>query len=179
MINLILIIGFFISVAISEETLFMGYILSNLMASFDKYIALIISAIFFSLIHSFNANINFISMVNLFISGIIFGVAYIYSKSLWFPIALHFSWNFFQGPVFGFNVSGRDTYSLLSTNADTANIWNGGSFGFEASVLSVFFQLIALFIVFLIFKNRASSEIFSQQTKASGNMGLAAMLADE
>lgn len=170
LLDLMLSIVIFILVALSEEILFRGYILSNLMASFNKFIALIISAFLFSLMHSLIANINFIGLLNIFLSGLIFGVAYIYSKSLWFPIALHFSWNFFQGPVFGFNVSGRDTYSLLNTNADTANIWNGGSFGFEGSILSVLFQLIALFIVFIIFKSRATGEIFSKETKATGKV---------
>lgn len=159
--DFILSIGLFVFVAISEEIFLRGYILSNLMASFNKYTALIISAFIFSLLHAANPGFTLISMLSLFIAGLLFGLPYIYTKSLWFPIALHFSWNFFQGTIFGFNVSGKDTYSVITIKENAATIWNGGSFGFEASIICMLFQLIALFIVFLIFKNRASGEILS------------------
>lgn len=84
------------------------------------------------------------------------------------PNALHFSWNFFQGTIFGFNVSGEDTYSLITTTENLANIWNDGGFSFEASLLSILFQLLGLLIVFLIFKNRDSGETFFHRTKAAG-----------
>ncbi len=91
-------------------------------------------------------------------AGLLFGLSYIYTKNLWFPIALHFSWNFFQGTVFGFNVSGKETYSLIITKENSFNIWNGGNFGFEGSILSILFQIFAIGIVFLIFKNRLAIE---------------------
>jgi uncharacterized protein len=107
-----------------------------------------------------NANFTLLSMIDLFIAGFLSGLAYIYSKNLWFPIALHFSWNFFQGTIFGFNVSGKDTYSLIVTKDYSSNIWNGGGFGFEGSVLSIIFQFIAIVMVFLIFKNRKPGNKF-------------------
>ncbi len=171
LLDFILSVGLFVFVAISEEIFVRGYILNNLMASFNKYIALTISALIFSLMHAANPNFNLISMFGLFIGGLLFGLPYIYTKSLWFPIALHFSWNFFQGTIFGFNVSGRDTYSLITTKENFANIWNGGSFGFEASILSILFQLLGLLIVFLIFKNRDSGETLFHGTQAAGNIG--------
>ncbi len=60
----------------------------------------------------------------------------------------------FQETIFGFNVSGRNTYFLIVTKENTINIWNGGNFGFEDSILSIILQLFAIWIVFLIFKNR-------------------------
>ena len=158
-------VGLFAFVAISEEIFLRGYILSNLMKSFNKYIALMISALIFSLMHAANPSFNLISMLGLFMAGLLFGLPYIYTKSLWFLIALHFSWNFFQGTIFGFNVSGKDTYSIITTKESFANIWNGGGFGFEASILSILFQLLGLLIVFLIFKNRRPSETFFREPK--------------
>lgn len=165
LLDFLLSIGIFVFVAISEETFLRGYILSNLMVSFNKYIALIISALIFSLMHAANPSYNLIGMFGLFIAGLVFGLPYIYTKSLWFPIALHFSWNFFQGTIFGFNVSGKDTYSLITIKENFSNIWNGGAFGFEASMLSIFFQLLGLLFVFFIFKNRAPRETFLGQPK--------------
>lgn len=159
-VDFILSVGLFLFIAISEELLLRGYILNNLMASFNKYIALIISSVVFSLLHAANPNYNLLSMFSLFMSGLIFGLAYIYTNNLWFPIALHFSWNFFQGTIFGFNVSGKDTYSLIITKDFTENIWNGGDFGFEGSILSIIFQLIAIILIFLILKNRLTKNAF-------------------
>ena len=149
-------VGVFICVAVLEELFLRGYVLNNLLTSFNKYTALIISSVIFSLMHAPNPNISLIGLIGLFVAGIFFGLSYIYTKSLWFPIGLHFSWNFFQGTIIGFNVSGKSTYSLIITKMNTRNIWNGGDFGFEASLLSILFQLFAILIVFVIFKNRLS-----------------------
>ncbi len=154
--DLIYTIGLFTFVAFTEELLLRGYILNNLMASFNHKTALIISAVLFSLMHAPNPSFNFIAMINLFLTGLLFGLPYLYTRSLWFPIALHFSWNLFQ-TLFGFNVSGKDTYSIIAIKHSIANIWNGGDFGFEASILCILFQLIAIPIVYWFFYKRVES----------------------
>ena len=155
-IDLLLSVDVFIFVAVLEELFLRGYVLNNLLTSFNKYTALIISSVIFSLMHAPNPNANVIGLFGVFVAGIFFGLSYIYTKSLWFPIGLHFSWNFFQGTIFGFNVSGKSTYSLIITKMNTRNIWNGGDFGFEGSLIAILFQLFAILIVFVIFKNRLS-----------------------
>ena len=144
----------FTIVAIVEETLLRGYVLRNLMYSFNKYIALIWSSILFSLMHGFNPNIDTFALIELFLAGILLGQSYIHTKNLWFPIALHFSWNFFQ-THFGFNVSGQDTYSLIEFSIVENNLWNGGDFGFEGSWLSIISSIIMIIIVERYFKKTA------------------------
>ena len=144
----------FLLAALTEELLFRGYVLGNLMNSFNKIIALIISAILFSLMHAANPNIDLISYLNLFLAGIVLGLPYIYTRNLMFPIALHFSWNFFQS-LFGFNVSGRHSYSLIELDIIENSILNGGEFGFEGSILSVLFQVILILIIFSFFERKA------------------------
>ncbi len=155
--DLLLSFGVFIFVALTEELLFRGYILSNLMDSFNKYVALTISAIFFSLMHAPNPHISLMGLIAIAIAGFLFGLPYIYNRSLWFPIALHFSWNFCQGSIFGFNVSGTQQYSLINTIYSKASLWNGGAFGFEGSVLCVFLSVVSLFLIYVIFRKRESS----------------------
>jgi membrane protease YdiL (CAAX protease family) len=140
-----ILLGFilFALVAFSEELLFRGYILNNLMKSMPGGYALIICSVSFSLIHVFNSGYNWLSFWNLTMAGMLLGLPYIFTKSLWLPIALHLSWNFFQGTIFGFSVSGNITYSLIEQTRLTDNLWNGGKFGFEGSVLSIVLQLIA------------------------------------
>ncbi|MDA9294917.1 CPBP family intramembrane metalloprotease [Flavobacteriaceae bacterium] len=144
----------FTIVAIVEETLLRGYVLRNLMYSFNKYIALIWSSILFSLMHGFNPIIDTFALIELFLAGILLGQSYIHTKNLWFPIALHFSWNFFQ-THFGFNVSGQDTYSLIEFSIVENNLWNGGDFGFEGSWLSIISSIIMIILVERYFKKTA------------------------
>lgn len=130
----------FLIVAVVEEVLFRGYVLKNLMLSANKYVALIISSVLFSLMHGFNPNMSLFSFFDLFCAGMILGITYIYTKNLWYPIGLHFGWNLFQTHL-GFNVSGQDFYSLIEFNYTSPNLLNGGEFGFEGSIFSVVAQL--------------------------------------
>jgi membrane protease YdiL (CAAX protease family) len=133
----------FMLVAFIEEVLIRGYVLRNLMASFNNYIALIVSAILFTAMHANNPNINYLSLIDLFLAGIVLGASYIYTKNLWFPIALHFSWNLFQALV-GFNVSGLESYSIIEFTISKNSILNGGDFGFEGSVLAIISEIIII-----------------------------------
>ena len=149
--NIILLFLLFIAVSIAEETYVRGYVLKNLLQSFNPIISLIISSAIFSLLHFFNPNVNYIALTELFIAGILLGVSYVYTKNLWFPIALHLSWNFFQ-VMFGFNVSGMDTYSLIEFEILENNNINGGDFGFEGSYLSIMFSIIMIYFLWKYYR---------------------------
>lgn len=153
---------FFVAIALTEELLVRGYILNNLMLSMPRMVALLISAVIFSLMHIFNADFTWISFWDILLGGMLLGLSYIYTKSLWFPIALHFSWNFFQGTIFGFNVSGHVTYSLFAQSRTADSYWNGGKFGFEGSVLSIIFQLIAIFGIWWYFNRKSNRDIVGE-----------------
>ena len=152
--NIILLFLLFIAVSIAEETYVRGYVLKNLLKSFNPIISLIISSAIFSLLHFFNPNVNYIALTELFIAGILLGISYVYTKNLWFPIALHLSWNFFQ-VMFGFNVSGMNTYSLIEFEIIENNNINGGDFGFEGSYLSILFSLIVMYFLWKYYKKFA------------------------
>ncbi|MFV8269144.1 lysostaphin resistance A-like protein [Flavobacterium sp. GT2N3] len=156
-------LGHFIFVALSEELLLRGFILNNLMKSFNNYLALIISSVIFSLLHAWNPNITLFGLLQLFVASILLGLPYLYTKNLWFSIALHFSWNFFQGTVFGYNISGMTNYSIIETNFKYASIWNGGDFGFEGSILALILQIIAIVILYLSFENKLKNKLSTQQ----------------
>lgn len=155
--ELVISILLYTMVAIAEETLFRGYILRNLMISFNKYLALIISSIIFSLVHSLNQNIDLFSLFGLFLVGILLGLSYIHTKNLWFPIAVHLSWNLFQ-TLFGFNVSGHDTYSLIEFKIHEANLINGGAFGFEGSFLSIIAQIIVITAISIYYNQNKKTD---------------------
>lgn len=151
----------FIIVSVTEEFLFRGYVLRNFMYSFSKPVALLTSAFLFSIIHGYNPNFDLQAFINLFLAGILLGLPYTFNKNLWFPIALHFSWNFFQS-LFGFNVSGQNTYSLIESEISEPNLINGGEFGFEGSILSIIVQIILIVCIFIYYTNKSKKKEFSK-----------------
>lgn len=148
----------FLSVSISEELMFRGYVLRNLMESMNKLVALFVSALLFALMHAANPNLSLIGNINLFLAGILLGLPYIYTKNLMFPIAFHFSWNFFQS-LFGFNVSGLDSYSLIEFKISQNTLVNGGDFGFEGSVLAILFQIILIVALYFMFNSKKREKL--------------------
>ena len=150
--NIVISILLFTGVSIFEEVIFRGYMLKNLLESFNPYFALFISSIFFSLIHGSNPNVTILGLSNIFLAGIFLGASYVFTKNLWFPIALHFSWNFFQS-MFGFRVSGMDFYSIIDFNILENNSLNGGEFGFESSILSLFIITVSTIFICKYFKS--------------------------
>ncbi len=154
--ELMLSIVLYILVSWNEELLVRGYILQNLMRSFHPYIALLLSSALFSAMHLANPSMNWSGALSLLLAGILLGLCYLRTKSLWLPIALHFSWNFFQA-LLGFHVSGNAHYSLINLVYDEENIWNGGSFGFEGSVLGSIYQLPIM--MYILVKYRRNSQV--------------------
>ena len=144
----------FIFVSINEEVFVRGYILRNMMGSMNKYIALVISSVLFMALHLLNPNLSLVAIINLFLAGILLGIGYIFTKNLWFPLALHFSWNFFQGPIFGFEVSGTNTDSLISHTIQGSELLTGGKFGLEGSLLATGLCSIAIIIFWMVYKKQ-------------------------
>jgi membrane protease YdiL (CAAX protease family) len=124
-----------IMVAFVEEVIFRGYLLNNLMQSMNKWMALIISALIFALVHKTNPDVTILALINIFLGGIFFGLNYIFTKNLWFSIFFHFGWNFLQGPILGYEVSGLKLQSLIQQSLTGPELWTGGPFGFEGSLL--------------------------------------------
>ncbi len=145
--TLILYFLLFVVVSFHEEIMMRGYVLNNLMQSMNRYVALSISSVIFMSIHLLNPNVNFLSVVNLFLAGIVLGIYYIHKPNLWLPIGMHLTWNFFQGPIFGFEVSGIETKSIINQSVRGNEIITGGAFGFEGSILATI--LIIIIIVYL------------------------------
>ncbi len=140
--------------AIIEETVFRGLILGNLKESINKYFALAVSSVLFVLIHLLNAGISLVSISNLFLAGLIMGVLFILFDNLWMPIGFHLSWNFFQGPVFGFNISGLKINGILKPiYVDNSIKYTGGDFGLEGSFLTTIVSLLFLLAIFFYYKN--------------------------
>ncbi len=146
-------------VAIGEELFFRGYILSNLMESFNKWIALGASGLLFMLVHLDNpgATESLLPVLATFLGGLLFGINYIYTKNLWFGICLHFAWNFLQGPIIGYDVSGTVSKPVLIHTLNGSTLITGGTFGYEGSIFCVALILIAIGVLTVLFRRRTSA----------------------
>lgn len=130
-------------VAASEELVFRGYILRNLTKSFNRWLALVISAALFAVVHASNPGISMVALFNTFMGGLLLGVLFFQSGSLWSPVFFHFSWNFIQGPVIGFPVSGHRFDSLFLLQQKNNILLNGGIYGLEGSPVASLVLLAA------------------------------------
>ena len=163
--NILYAVLFFIIVAFVEEVIVRGYILNSLMESMNRWLALFISAIIFTLWHLANPGITLMADVNIFIAGILLGVNYIYTKNLWFAIFFHFAWNFFQGTILGYHVSGLpiETGFLQIITHGPEEI-TGGIFGFEGSVFAAFLQLIAIAGLAIYYEKKYGKRLIEKVT---------------
>lgn len=141
--------------AIFEETLFRGIIFRIIEEKLGSYISLIISALIFGALHLLNPNSSLSAAIGLSIqAGLLLAAAYIYSRNLWFPIAIHFAWNFTQSAIFGTIVSGNEiSKTLITSKIEGAEWFTGGQFGPEGSIQATVFCLIAT-IILLILSNK-------------------------
>ncbi len=132
------------SVAIFEEVLLRGILFRIAEEKLGSYWALAISALVFGLLHLANPGSTLLSGLCVVVAGAVFGLAYVATRSLWFPIAIHFAWNFVQSGIFGAVTSGNEkTSSLLTTNLMGHPLLTGGAFGPEASFQAVLLLLLA------------------------------------
>ena len=125
----------FIIVGWNEELLSRGYHLQTIASGLNLFWGVIISSAVFGLLHLGNPNATWVSAAGIFFAGVYLAYGYIRTKQLWLSIGLHIGWNFFEGVVFGFPVSGLDIYALTRVKVQGPEIWTGGAFGPEAGLI--------------------------------------------
>lgn len=140
---------FFGLVALFEEILMRGYILGHLLHTrLNKFLSLFISAALFAFLHIFNPEIAFLPMINLVLAGMLLGASYLYTRNLCFPLSLHFFWNWIQGPILGYQVSGNNFMStMLKLRMPEENVLNGGAFGFEGSLICTVLMIVCTILI--------------------------------
>ena len=134
----------FFLVSVSEEIFFRGILFRMINRRWNIWAALVISALIFGGLHIFNDNATLWSSIAIAIeAGSLLGAAYAYSKNIWLPIGIHWIWNYTQGNILGFPVSGEDNVTSIITPEISGPQWlTGGSFGAEASVISAVIGLL-------------------------------------
>ena len=140
-----------------EEFLIRGIFMKFLSNKMNIFIAVGISSIVFGILHLDNNNINLVAFINLILYGVAMGLYVVKTNNLWGACGNHAAWNFFQGNVFGFQVSGIDVQvgTIVDMKA-VGNTWvNGGLFGPEAGIACT--VVLSIFIVVMLlsyFRNK-------------------------
>ena len=143
----------YVGVALVEELIFRGYLLQTLREWPGTFAATMITSLLFGLGHACNPNVSALALLFLVTAGFVFAYAYLETGRLWLPIALHFSWNFFQGAVFGFPVSGMTSQGVFTIEPSGPVLLTGGSFGPEAGLTG----LAAMVVIVVAVKLRSQS----------------------
>ena len=149
----------YILVALMEESMMRGFVLGHMLdVGMNKFLALLISSFLFACLHLGNPGITNFALLNLTLAGVLLGVAYIYTRNLWFPIFLHLFWNFIQGPILGYEVSGTGgKNTLLKLGISDNTLMNGGDFGFEGSLPCTILMIVATGLIIYWFETKKTT----------------------
>lgn len=137
----------FILVGFSEEILSRGYQLQNLIEGLNLPLALFLSSGMFALLHLGNPHSSPISTLGLLAAGYFLAYGWLRTGQLWLSIGLHIGWNFFEGTVFGFAVSGTESFGLIHHTVTGPDLITGGPFGPEAGLIILPFMLIGAWLI--------------------------------
>ncbi len=154
----------FVAVGWQEELLSRGYWLQNLTAGLNLFWGVLISSLLFAVSHLANPNFSWLAVGGLLLAGLFLAFAYLRTGQLWLSIGLHVGWNFFEGPIFGFPVSGLTGFPVvISQNASGPELITGGNFGPEAGLILLPGMAVGFFIVWWYTRQRVPSPSVSSE----------------
>ncbi len=147
----------FILVGWYEELLFRGYHLQTLASGINLFWGVVLSSVIFGLAHVGNPNSYWLTtIIGILFAGLYLAYGYIRTRQLWLSIGLHIGWNFFEGVVFGFPVSGLSIYPLARIDVHGPVLWTGGAFGPEAGLIILPSMIVGGLLIHLYTMRRTS-----------------------
>ena len=151
----------FILAGAFEELLFRGYAFQTLLRGAPTIVPILLLSVFFGVAHWENEGRSLFSTANTVLAGIWLSIAYLRTRSLWFPTALHFTWNWMMGAFFGIPVSGLQIIQhpiLLTSSGDP--VWlTGGSYGSEGGAAATVALIIGTVVIWRARWLRVSPEM--------------------
>lgn len=146
-----------------EEVLFRLFFFIGLVDIIkSRVMLLILSSLIFSAIH-FPSNT--ILIVSYFLGGLVYGYSYLKFQNFWIPVVIHFAWNFTQGSIFGFPVSGNPSCGIFELKITESILWNGEPHGPEGSVAGLVMRLILLFAIFFYPFSKSNTQFLNLENQ--------------
>lgn len=140
----------FVLAALAEEALFRGYPLQTLTRAHLAWLGVFLTSVPFAAVHLGNPNVvRGFTFANTALAGIWLATAYLRTRSLWFPLGVHWAWNWTLDSVLGLPVSGITiSPHPLFQGTDLGPAWlTGGSYGIEGgAACTVTLLLSTLFV---------------------------------
>jgi hypothetical protein len=155
---------FFLLAGAFEEVAFRGFAFQALVHNTGAAAAILITSTLFGLAHLSNPNASFFSTVNTILAGAWLGIAYLMTRSLWLPTALHYSWNFMMAYLFGLPVSGMsifNQYALLRGSSLPPKLVSGGAYGPEGGAAATLALILSTLVLWKSGIFRPSEEMLA------------------
>ena len=165
--SLVLSFAVFAVAAAFEEALFRGYLLQTFARSNLAWLAILLTSVFFGVVHVGNPSASLISTANTILAGIWFGIAYLKARDLWFVWGLHLMWNWMQGSFFGIEVSGLTeiTTAPLFKEIDLGPTWlTGQTYGIEGGILCTVAIMVSIAAVYFLPNLKPDEEVLRMNT---------------
>ncbi|HYF81484.1 MAG TPA: M1 family aminopeptidase [Clostridia bacterium] len=139
------------AVAYAEELLTRGYIYHFLKTRFTIAGSVLITSLFFSLMHIFNPNVTPLALFNIFIAGIVLNLLVLRDGDIWSAVGFHFGWNYTMGMIFASPVSGGTEEGIIKISFKGYELLTGGAFGVEGGIICT--VALTLLSAYLLYRN--------------------------
>lgn len=155
--TIILLVGGFVVQGAAEELLCRGIVLHSLKGKTSLGVAVSASTLMFILPHlpsllEGGVIYGVLGIVNLTLISTIFSLVTVIFGSIWAACGLHSFWNAVLYAILGLNLSGNDeaVTAIFDMRSVGKNIWNGGDYGIEASVITTAVLTIAAVLILYV-----------------------------
>jgi membrane protease YdiL (CAAX protease family) len=109
------------------------------------FTAVLIAGVLFGATHFFFEGASVLSLISNSLGGVMYGLAFVLTRRIWLGFGLHFAWNFVQGPILGFILSGHRVAGALFQIDDLGPVWlTGGLYGPEGGIVGVAFRFVVI-----------------------------------
>lgn len=155
-----------------EELVYRIILLSVLIKFLKKpWLAVLLTSVVFGWMHATNDHATLLSVISNGLGGVMYGIAFVGTRKIWLPWALHFAWNYVQATILGFPLSGFEVEGILNLNLLDDTWLSGGLYGPEGGIVGISFRFVVIGLIILwIKKSRGSIDQMINQSTSSQNL---------
>ncbi|UXS21748.1 CPBP family intramembrane glutamic endopeptidase [Staphylococcus delphini] len=145
-----------IAAPIVEEVVFRGVLLKYIEEKTNIVVAMVITSVFFAMVHLFNGRLTGIDFYLLIIGGTMVGMLYAIAayryNSIWASVVLHMCWNI--GSIITISPTQTDV-GWIQYVINSHNVWlTGGAYGFSVSLVAIIGYMVTAIVILFLKKDR-------------------------